>query len=75
MAIELHVEIKVVDTEPENPFSKGIVLRCKKVTALQSEVADMGGIMAITSAVVDDVTDEVRRDIQDQIDVVTRQPG
>jgi hypothetical protein len=74
MGIELHVEIKVLDTEPENPMNEGIVLRAARVTTLQSEIAEMGAILAITGAVSSRVTDEVKQDILDQLEIITRQP-
>jgi hypothetical protein len=75
MAIELHVEIKMLDTEPENPMNQGIILRSKKVTSLQSEQQDMGSIIAISDVVTERVTAEVLQDIKDQLQVIVRQPG
>lgn len=73
MAIELRVEIAIVDTEPDNPGNQGYILHSGKITTLVSEVADYEGILDIAKVRLDDTVDEVRVDMKDQLDTVKRQ--
>lgn len=74
MGIELHVEVKVIDTEPVNPGNQGIILRASRVTTVQSEIPSGGAIVTITGSIVERVTDEVKQDVKDQLEVISRQP-
>lgn len=75
MALELHIEIAIVDTEPDIPSHKGIAVRGGRVIPLASEVPDIAGICAIAESIVVRQTDEVRDEVKDALKIIAGQPG
>lgn len=73
MAIELQIEVAIVDTEPDLPSHRGIATRASRVVTIVSETTDIGNIAEIMRAVADREVDEVKEQLKDSLEVVARQ--
>jgi hypothetical protein len=68
MAIELHVLMQVVDSEPENPMNQGILFKSMRVTCSVIETeASIKDAFTMTRARVDTIATEVATDLQEQL--------
>jgi hypothetical protein len=75
MALELRIEIAIVDTEPDIVSHKGIAVRAARTVPLVSETQGMGGICEIASSIVERESDEVRNEVKDALQIIAKQPG
>jgi hypothetical protein len=75
MAIELRIEVAIVDAEPDLSSHQGIIARVGRIRPLIAEVPDMGAICAIADSAVDKEIEEVRHEFKDVLDTIPRQGG